>query len=145
MLIRQARPEDAHAACQVLRRSIQELSFEDHQGDPTILAEWLANKTPENLATWIRDSHVFVAEEGDAIVGVAAITAAGEITLNDVAPEARFRGVSKALVREVESMAASLGCRTCTLESTKTARRFYLAHGYKTEPGDRGGRMIKAI
>jgi hypothetical protein len=53
MKIRDAVVEDAPASCQVLRRSISELCVADHRGDATILAQWLANKTPEIVASWI--------------------------------------------------------------------------------------------
>jgi quinol monooxygenase YgiN len=39
--IRAARPEDAPAACDVLRRSITELCGADHHDDPEILRRWL--------------------------------------------------------------------------------------------------------
>jgi hypothetical protein len=50
MHIRDAVADDAPAACQVLRRSIVELCAADHGDDPAILAQWLANKTPEIVA-----------------------------------------------------------------------------------------------
>ena len=54
---------EAAAICEVLRRSIIELCVLDHQNDPVRLAEWLANKTPENVASWIADpdNRIFVA------------------------------------------------------------------------------------
>jgi GNAT superfamily N-acetyltransferase len=130
--IRRARPADAASACDVMRRSIAELCLADHANDPTLLDAWLANKTPEIVARWIarRDNHFFVACEGDAICAVGAMTSAGEITLNYVAPEARFKGVSRALLRTLEDTARALGQARCTLTSTKTARRFYRSAGY---------------
>jgi hypothetical protein len=50
--IRDATPEDADAACEVLRKSISELCVADHANDPTILASWLSNKKPEIVAAW---------------------------------------------------------------------------------------------
>jgi GNAT superfamily N-acetyltransferase len=47
-----------------------------------------------------------------------------------VSPDARFRGVSKALMRALEDGARELGLPACSLESTETARRFYLSIGY---------------
>ena len=130
--IRRARLADAAAACDVMRRSIGELCRADHANDPAILEAWLANKTPETVARWIArpDNHFFVACEGDAIRAVAAMTSAGEIMLNYVAPEARFKGVSRALLRTLEDTARALGQARCTLTSTKTARRFYRDAGY---------------
>ncbi len=136
MLIRAARTEDAAAACQVLRRSIIELCHADHHGDPAILEKWLANKTSEFVASWIdhSDNHVFAAVEANVVVGVAMINCRGEILLNYVSPDARFRGVSKALLERLEATARTLGNAECTLTSTVTAHRFYLAAGYR----DRG-------
>jgi hypothetical protein len=93
MEIRDAVTEEASAICQVLRRSISELCVADHKNDPEILAEWLRNKTPELIASWIASSggSYLVAIEGRTILGVGSVTDAGEITLNYVLPEARFR------------------------------------------------------
>jgi len=143
--IRAARPDDAAAACHVLRRSITELCVEDHRNDEAFLARWLGNKTPENVRSWIADSHVFVAEEDDRIVAVSALTNSGHITLNYVSPDARFRGISKALVREMEQKAAELGRRICTLESTKTAERFYRALGYREQSNLAKGLLAKSL
>ena len=109
-----------------------ELCAADHRNDPAILTRWLANKTPEIVASWITQpcTSVLVAAEGDDILGVGSVTDAGRITLNYVSPDARFRGVSRALLNGLEARAAERGNTQCTLSSTETARRFYLAAGY---------------
>ncbi len=130
--IRDAVPGDAEEACTALRRSIVELCGADHGNDPVILARWLANKTPDNVATWIArsDASLLVAVEDGVIAAVGMVTDAGEITLNYVSPDARFRGVSRALLAALEARAAERGARECRLESTETAHRFYRASGY---------------
>jgi GNAT superfamily N-acetyltransferase len=128
--IRKATPDDAETACAVVRRSIVELCRADHQQDAATIAAWLANKTTVNMRRWIAASHVFVAVEQGRILGVGAMMSSGEITLNYVSPDARLRGVSKALVRRLERQAAELGAATITLTSTLTAVRFYEAAGY---------------
>jgi GNAT superfamily N-acetyltransferase len=132
MEIRNAVVGDAVEACTVLRRSISELCSPDHGNDPSILARWLSNKTPERIASWIAqlDQSLLVAVEDDAILAVGAVTDRGKITLNYVSPDARFRGVSKTLLRALEVRAAKRGNVQCTLESSKTARLFYLSAGY---------------
>jgi GNAT superfamily N-acetyltransferase len=130
MEIRRATIDDAEPAAEVLRRSITELCRADHQGDAPTLAAWLRNKTAENVRRWTGSQHLFVAAEGDAILGVASLSPAGEVTLNYVSPDARLRGVSKALVARLEAEAAALGLATITLTSTATARKFYAACGY---------------
>jgi len=143
--IRKARIGDAVGASAVLRRSIIQLCGLDHGNDQGLIDRWLANKTPANVVSWIATSHVFIAEEGGQILGVAAVTDSGHITLNYVAPEARFRGVSKALLREMEKKARELGCRTCFLESTRTAARFYREAGYSEPKGGSSKGVLRKL
>ena len=75
-------------------------------------------------------SHFVVAEGAGTILGVAAMDDSGKITLNYVSPDARFRGVSKALVQQLEAAARALGLSECVLETTQTALRFYQSLGY---------------
>jgi hypothetical protein len=88
--IRDATPDDAEAACVVLRACITELCAADHGNDPALLERWLANKQPEIVAGWIAraDSSMLVAVEGDTILAVGSVTNAGEIALNYVSPHA---------------------------------------------------------
>src|SRR6266850_6501322 len=88
MEIRDARPEDAVAACDVLRQSISQLCVADHRNDPAILDAWLSNKKPEIVAAWAKapGNSLLVAVEGQAMLAVGSVTDAGEITLNYVAP-----------------------------------------------------------
>jgi GNAT superfamily N-acetyltransferase len=132
MEIRDAVAEDAEAACQVLRRSIAELCLADHRNDPAILERWLGNKTPEIFMSWIEqsDNSLLVCVEDGSILAVGSVTDAGKITLNYVSPDARFRGVSRALLGALEARAAERGNIRCTLTSTETACRFYQANGY---------------
>lgn len=138
MKVRDAIPEDAPAACQVMRRSIAELCGADHRNDPSVLERWLSNKTPEIFQSWIRsDNSLLVAVEDDSILAVGCVTDAGEITLKYVSPDARFCGVSGALLAALEDRARERGNRRCILKSTETARRFYLERGYSEEgPAD---------
>jgi GNAT superfamily N-acetyltransferase len=131
MQIREASIEDAEKACHVVRRSITELCYADHRGDAPTLALWLANKTAENMRRWITQNHVFVATEGGTLVGVGAIKSSGEIILNYVSPDARFRGISKALLTRLEVRASELAVEVITLQSSATARQFYLSAGYR--------------
>ena len=132
MEIRDAIPEDASAACEVIRRSISELCTADHLNDPVILGRWLANKTPETVASWVRkpSNSVLVAVESDTILAVGCVTDAGEITLNYVSPDARFRGISRALLVALETREQEGGNKRCILLSTETAHRFYESAGY---------------
>lgn len=141
MQIRDAIPEDAPAACIVLKRSIVELCEADHRNDPAILVRWLSNKTHENFCAWVdqADNSVLVVVENQHIVAVGSVTDAGSIGLNYVSPDARFRGVSRALLQAMERRAAERGNSRCNLTSTETARLFYSSNGYVEDGPPVGG------
>lgn len=133
MLVRPALVADAEEVASVLRRSISELCSLDHAGDSKVLEQWLRNKTPETVRSWIEadDRFVLVAEENGHILGVGSASSSGEIVLNYVAPEARFKGVSKSIVEALEAHLRSLGFIESKLTSTRTAHTFYLSMGYR--------------
>ena len=139
MHIRDAEIVDAESICALLRRSIAELCHADHGGDPATLTSWLRNKTPENVALWLSQpgACLVVVDDDGRMVAVGGMSAAGEINLNYVLPDARFRGYSKALLLALEGRARQIGLGACSLTSTKTALRFYLAAGYEKECRDK--------
>jgi GNAT superfamily N-acetyltransferase len=150
MIVRNAMLEGATAACHTIRRSIVELCVADHHNDPDILRSWLSNKTPDIFKTWVKaENSLLVAIESNELLAVGCATGTGEITLNYVSPDARFRGISSALLIALEQRARSNGNESCTLESTATARRFYLARGYSelktvtAKFGTAGGHLMK--
>jgi GNAT superfamily N-acetyltransferase len=134
MLIRGARPEDADAVADVLRRSISELCGLDHGGEGPKLKAWLANKRPEEVRRWLSaEGDLLLVAVGDdsAILAVGALRRPDQIMLNYVAPEARFCGVSGAMLAALERELRAGGARTAQLESTRTAERFYRERGYR--------------
>ena len=126
----------------VLRRSITELCAADHQNDPHILSQWLANKTEDNLRTWIaREGQIyFVAEIDGRIAGVAAVSAIDGILLNYVSPDYQYRGVSKALMAVSEGWLKQQGQIVSRLTSTATAKQFYEKLGYLPEGDAKTGK-----
>lgn len=130
--IRSGKPQDAEAAIQTLRRSITELCRADHGDDPEALENWLGNKTEVSWHSWLgrADRLVFVAERDGLVLGVGMMSTAGEVMLNYVDPDARFSGISKKLLADMERAASERGLECCFLESTKTALNFYLTCGY---------------
>jgi GNAT superfamily N-acetyltransferase len=149
MEIRAATYSDAEEGSLVLRRSIEELCHHDHGGDPTIIAGWIGNKTADTWRAWVDQeaSRLYVAVEAGRILGVGMMSVKGEIMLNYVSPDARLRGVSKALLGHMEAEAYRLGVTECSLESTRTARRFYQSFGYATREGisEDGAKMTKSL
>jgi N-acetylglutamate synthase-like GNAT family acetyltransferase len=135
MNIREATIEDTEAALALVRRSIVELCREDHLGDPLTLEGWLCNKTPANMRAWIESpsTRVYAAERDGRLAGVGAFTAAGDLILLYVDPEARFCGVSKALLDKIEEEARAMRLPRLRLTTSFTARRFFLERGYEVE------------
>jgi GNAT superfamily N-acetyltransferase len=141
MIIRDAAPDDAEAACDIVRRSITDLCTLDHRGDRATLDAWLANKTPESFAEWATsDRHIaLVAEANGRIAAYGLLDRGGTVALLYVAPEARLQGASRALLAEIETRARELGLSALKLSSTATACRFYERCGFVSagvpEPG----------
>ncbi len=133
--IRLAIDKDASAVCEVLRRSIVECCIADHKNNQVILDAWLANKTPENVQSWISsaDSYFLVAESHHQIVGAASVSKTGMVLLCYLSPEARFRGIGKALLLALEDHARRCKLEEITLSSTETGYQFYLRNGFKDE------------
>jgi adenylate kinase family enzyme/GNAT superfamily N-acetyltransferase len=133
--IRRAEPSDAGAICAVLRASITELLAPEHRNDAATLGAWLENKTLENALRWIsaEDRYAVVATQGGAVCGFGMLKANGEIGLLYVAPSARFRGVSKALLAALEERAVTWGHNRVTATSSFTALPFYRARGYQPD------------
>ncbi len=130
--IRIAGPHDAADACRVLRRSITECCGADHRSEPEILQNWLGNKTPDNVASWIASpsNHTLVAVRDGELVGVALLTQAGKLSLCYVLPEALHLGIGKSLLQGLETQARSWGISVLRLHSTASARDFYARNGY---------------
>jgi GNAT superfamily N-acetyltransferase len=139
--VRQAEPKDAHAAAEVLRRSITELCVADHRGDLDTIEKWLANKTPQNILAWLAndDNFCVVADENDRLAGIGLLHREGEIRLCYLAPGEQRRGIGKAIYLALEAKAKAWGVHKLRLESTVAARSFYERLGYRAAGAARPG------
>jgi adenylate kinase family enzyme/GNAT superfamily N-acetyltransferase len=133
--VRRAEPADAEAICAVLRASITELLASEHRNDAATLGAWLENKTVDNALRWVsaNDRHAVVAIDADSVCGFGMLKSTGEVGLLYVAPGARFRGVSKALLAALEERASSWNLKRITAASSFTALPFYRARGYQRD------------
>jgi GNAT superfamily N-acetyltransferase len=125
-------PSAAEAACHVVRQSITRCCVADHANDPSILATWLANKTPENLAAWITapGAAAWGAYRGETMVGFALLTQAS-LALCYLLPEALHQGVGRGLLQNAEAHARKAGVTALALDSTRTAEAFYRRNGFE--------------
>jgi GNAT superfamily N-acetyltransferase len=133
LTIRPAEPRDADAAADLLRRSITELCATDHQNDAATLAQWLANKTPEQVRVMLarpQSLHI-VAEEHQRLLGVGAIARDGHIRLLYLLPGAQRRGIGTAIFRALELQAQHWGLSKLTAVSNTDACAFYARMGFQ--------------
>jgi len=141
--IRLAEQADEEAVTKVLRRSITEVCYPDHQGDQDILSRWLANKTAPIVAQWLTSSQAFalVAVAGARPVGIGMLSRSGEVLLCHVVPEVLGKGVGHRLLYALLTAAKEWKLERVFLESTATAKSFYLRNGFEPagEPIVEGG------
>lgn len=131
--VKQATPEHAESVCEVLTRSIREICAKDYNYDESILKEWLRNKTPDNVKTWIesRANYSLAAfDTENQIVGFILMSDDGEILLNYVIPEFKSRGVGKQLLHAMEKIAIEHGLKNIKTISTVSAKSFYERNGF---------------
>ena len=130
--IRRAVPDDATAACDLLRRSIEEGCRADHRDQPGVLDAWLGNKTPANVVSWFSapTNFALVAESEGALVGLILLTQAGKVALCYVLPDAVRCGVGRALLEAAEEQARAWNIGKLYLHSPAAAAMFFERHGY---------------
>ncbi|GAW34572.1 putative acetyltransferase [Roseovarius sp. A-2] len=145
-LIRTATASDAAGAICTLHRSITELCVADHENDAEKIEAWLGNKTVGAWERWVArdDAVLLVALREKTVVGIGMAALRGEILLNYVHPDARFSGVSKAVLAAMERDLRSCKVPRCELESTMTARCFYESCGY-TQGKDNAAILSKSL
>ncbi|NGZ59072.1 MAG: hypothetical protein CV081_01040 [Nitrospira sp. LK265] len=114
---------------------VQQAAFGEYAGIYKV-SGW-TTETLESLKEDAREKHIFVAEEGGAIVGsVRFWTVAGVcvIRLLSVSPTHRRQGLGKALVREIERVTIDAHkFYACTMLRTARNIQFFMDLGYKAE------------
>lgn len=130
--IRQATPDDATAACTLLRRSIEQGCATDHGQRPEVLQAWLGNKTTQNVLTWVASpsNYVVVADQAGQVVGLALLTQAGKLALCYVQPDTLRSGIGSALLGAVEAQARTWNISKLHMHSPASASAFFERHGY---------------
>lgn len=123
-MIHSANPADTQAIASVICESIH-ACHADHHNDPKEIANWTANKTPENITNWMVNNVAISFFDKDNIVGFAMLSPKGELLLNYVLPSHQGKGVGKAMLNTMIQHAKSQNLAEIYLESTKTAKDFY--------------------
>lgn len=132
IIIRTITGADATRACEVVRKSIADCCFADHQGDVSTINSWLANKTPENFWAWLSAprSIALGAFRDQSLVGVLLVSGT-TVSLCYLMPEVLHKGVGRSLLAQAQAYAAAVGIESLQLESTRTAEAFYIRNGFE--------------
>jgi putative acetyltransferase len=134
--IRQATPDDAAAACALLRQSIERGCVADHGQRQDVLQAWLGNKTTQNVLAWFSSpSNFAVVAERDMdsrreLVGLALLTQAGKLALCYVLPELVRGGIGRELIEAVEARARAWNISKLYMHSPASASAFFERQGY---------------
>lgn len=132
VVLRVAIAGDEQAVCDLLRRAIAEGCAADHRDHPGVLENWLSNKTPQNVRTWLSapSNYMLVAETDGALRGVALLTQAGKLALCYVDPAAMRQGIGRAMLDAVEAQARTWNISKLHLHSPASAAGFFARLGY---------------
>ncbi len=127
MKIRRLKQHDAVRTAHVIFKSLNKLNSHDY---PKHVIRGLARRYAAGpLWESNDDFEIYVAVGGGRVVGTASLQDAGIYSMF-VDPDFTRRGVGRALMNRLESLAYDHGQHLITLTSSITAVSFYLACGY---------------
>jgi len=135
--IRPAASADAQGILESHYSAVHETARRDYPDE--ILDAWSTPVTPERIRAYLENAlpreTTVVAEVEGRVVGFGSIVeSSNELRAVYISDTFRRKGVGSALLQELENLAKERGCKELTLDSSLTAERFYLQHGY-TEMG----------
>lgn len=133
ILIRPATADDAPAILQAHYDAVHQTAVQDYP--PDIIARWAPPVGDERIADFIANPHGEirrVAELDGRVMGFAAlVVAVSELRACYVSPDAGRQGLGAALLAEIEKVARAEGVSHLLINSSLTAEKFYLRHGYR--------------
>lgn len=150
--VREMLDKDARTFLEVHHAAVRGIAAKDYSIE--VIEDWaplpVTEKSIEEFLT-NRDNEIrLVAEFNGRIVGIGCLVVAnGELRACYVLPEAVRKGVGSALVLEIERIARNHGLDYLQMDSSVTAERFYLHHGYAvrhhSEHALRSGRRMACV
>jgi len=120
---------DAPVLASIFRASLEGLTSEDYS--PTQQEAWMSGADDEDAFAARRAKELtLVATIERQPVGFASLKGNDHIEMLYVHPRASGRGVAKALVDALETLAAARGVTRITTDASDTARDFFTHRGY---------------
>ena len=122
-------PTDAPLLASIFRAAIEELAAEDYS--PAQCEAWMSAADDEKTFADKRGKELtLIATLERQPVGFASLKGNDHIEMLYVHPRAAGRGVAKALIDALETLAAARGITKITTEASDTARDFFAHRGY---------------
>ncbi|MGY1637955.1 GNAT family N-acetyltransferase [Geodermatophilus sp. SYSU D00742] len=136
VVVRAARPSDAAGLAALSRAAIEESAAEHYT--PAQRAVWAARRSQAAHARFIEATCVVVAEVDGVVAGFASVALSavdglvpGEVDQLFVTPPAGGRGVARALLTAVESVARSAGLASLVTHASWRAAPVFQRLGYR--------------
>ena len=137
--IRRFRAGDEVSVSEVIRTALDVSNRRDYA--PEFIEERIREYSPERVAVSARDAHMYVACDGEAVIGCGAIsgywgsTEESYLSSIFVLPEYQRRGVGRRIVEALEADAYFLRAWHTEVGASLTAVPFYLKLGYAFKAG----------
>jgi DeoR/GlpR family transcriptional regulator of sugar metabolism/GNAT superfamily N-acetyltransferase len=128
LVLRRYESSDATATLGVFLRAIQVTAAHDYS--PPQIEAWTAGIELDSWARRRAEAGTWVAVLGGVVVGFTDIDRSGYIDMMFVDPSAGRRGVARALLRHVRSIATADGTEELTVNASRTARPFFEREGF---------------
>jgi putative acetyltransferase len=132
MIVRKAEPNDAEGICRVQSAAIRQLCASHYS--PAEIEAWAGPPEPNWYRSAIGGRELFVAVEGDTIIGFGQLNLdTAEIDAIYVHPAAARRGVGSALLRRLEEVARQHDLASLHLAASLNSVPFYESSGFRRQ------------
>jgi GNAT superfamily N-acetyltransferase len=131
MRIRRFRPADASRVSYLIRKALREANARDYP--PEEIRAFCHHYRPANVIHLATECETFVLARGSRILATGSLDR-NWLSGFFVNPRYHRRGLGRALLTYLETVAAKAGHRALRLGSSITALPFYLALGYTRDP-----------
>jgi ribosomal protein S18 acetylase RimI-like enzyme len=137
--IRRYEPGDEAAVSALIERTLRVSNARDYP--PDMLDEVVLRNRPGDVALRAAQGHLYVAEDGGAIVGCGGIGPSRDSGTDSfifsvfVAPEMQGRGLGRRIIAALEADEFFLRAERTVLHASVTAVDFYRRLGYRFSPG----------
>jgi N-acetylglutamate synthase-like GNAT family acetyltransferase len=126
--LRLTEPRDAEAVTALVGATMQHSESDAYPAE--VLEPLIEYFTSQKISQLAHDRHFLVAEEGDKLVGAAALDG-GELAAFFVHPGYQRRGVGAQLLQALEKAAADQGLSRLVVRANLASSAFYERMGYR--------------